>query len=82
MTSTELPGDLGHPGQGTGTLWRGALLVAKGNHTQNSISAVKIFRVFRVRILQINDLITRSKLRGEHHEGRSEEALEEALVPL
>ena len=41
VTSTELPGDLGHPGQGADILWRGALLVAKGNCTQNSISAVK-----------------------------------------
>ena len=52
VTSTELLRELGHPGYGAGTLRRGALIVANGNCTQNSISAVKIFRVFRMRILQ------------------------------
>ena len=46
VTSIELPGDLGHHGQGAGTLWRGALIVAKGNRTQNSISVVKNLQSF------------------------------------
>ena len=81
LTSTELPGELGHPGYGTGTIWRGALIVAKGNCTQNSISVVKIFRVFQDESSLIDDLVTRHKLRGVHHERRSEEVLGEALVP-
>ena len=46
VTSTEFFGELGHLGWGAGTLWRGALIVANGNCTQNSIFVVKIFRVF------------------------------------
>ena len=52
VNSTELLGELGHPCYSAGTLRRGAFIVANGNCTQNSISAVKIFRVFRMRILQ------------------------------
>ena len=52
VTSTELLGELWHPGYGADTLCRGALIFVNGNCTQNSISAVKIFRVFRMRIFQ------------------------------
>ena len=52
VTSTELLGELGHPGYGAGTLWRGALIVANSNCTQYSISVVRIFRVFRMRVFR------------------------------
>ena len=70
VTSTELPGDLGHPGQGAGTLWRGALLVAKGDRIQNSISGVKNFQSFKDesssnRLLGNQAQVARRASRGE-----------------
>ena len=60
--STELLGELGHPGKGAGTFWRGVPSVANGNCTQNSISVVKILRVLKMRVFQIDVLAKRRKL--------------------